>query len=146
MKDRFSLSIYRCVADYVVVPQSGGGGLYFAVEPIERVAADLDGLAKAIERVVAVSDVSLGNIDLRDYKSPISKALGLRSNKQFERSVIAMCSAHGHGAGIEITLERRARDGRGFEATERTVKLARGATAQAIAGSVMDLLNGAEAR
>lgn len=138
MKDRFSLSICRRATDYVVVPQSGGGGLYFAVEPVERVPADVDALAKAIERAAAASDLSLGTVNLRDYKSPVPKALGLQSNKQFERSVVAMCSVYTRGGEIEIMLQRRGRDGRGFESTDRELAVA--PEAHAIARAVLELL------
>ena len=140
MKASFSLSIYRRAADVVVVPQSGGGGLLFGVEPIARVLPDIDELGRAIEAAIAVSDLSLGVVNLRNYKSPVPSALGLRSNKAFETSVRALCGVHRRAGDVEIVLERRAGDGRGFEQADRIVKLAPTITATEIADAALHLM------
>src|SRR5690242_15625143 len=114
MKASFSLSIYRRAADVVVVPLRGGAGPPFGAAPIARVPPDVDELGRAIEAAIVVSDLSLGVVNLRHYKSPVPIALGLRSNKAFESSVRALCGVHRRAGDVEIVLERRAGAGRGF--------------------------------
>ena len=124
MKALFSSNIYRRANDFVVVPFSGGvGEIHFAVEPIERVAARLDELAQAIERSILASDLSLGAVDLRGYKSSIPKSVGWRSNKQFEATVLAVCGIYRKGGDIEIRSKRRADSGRGWVPTDRVVNV-----------------------
>jgi hypothetical protein len=141
MKDRFSISVFRRSGDFVVVPENGGGGVYFAVEPISRVPPTLDELTRAIDHAVAISDLTGQNVNLRDYKSPVPRAVGLKSNRKFDDSVRAYCSVLRWDADIEITLWRRARDGRGFEPTDKTVKLPPRATAAGIAQSAIQLMS-----
>jgi hypothetical protein len=146
MKTLFSLAIYQRATDLVVVPMSGGvGELHFAVEPIECVSARLIELAQAIDRSILASDLSLGVVNLRGYKSPIARAVGMRSNKQFDASVRWVCGVCRNGADIELTLERHAHDGRGFEPTGRAVKLTPPQTANDIAHAVLKLLGEASA-
>ena len=140
MKPKFAVAIYQRFTDLVVVPENGGDGPYFAVEPIECVPMNVEALAPAIERAVDVSDVSLGPVDLRQYKSPIPKALRLRSNSEFESSVREVCSVVARRANITIELSRRARDLRGFEPTGRMLTVATGATARQLAEAALQLL------
>jgi hypothetical protein len=100
MKIPFALSIWRRADDFVVAPENGGGGLWFAVEPVERVGLAFDELVPAIERAIAASDVSLRAVDLRRYESPIPNAVGLRSNRAFEQSILALCSVRRSGGDI----------------------------------------------
>ncbi len=141
MKERFSVSVFRRSDDFVVVPENGGGGLYFAVEPIHRVPPTLDELTRAIDEAAATSDLTVGNMNLRDYKSPVPRAVGLKSNRKFDDSVRAYCSVLRWDADIQIMLWRRARDGRGFEPTDRTVMLPPGATAADIAQAAIQLMS-----
>jgi len=141
MKERFSLSIFRRSEDFVVVPENGGGGLYFAVEPITLVAPTLDALTHAIDQAVAVSELTVRNVNLRDYKSPVPKAVGLKSNRKFDDSVRGYCSVLRWDGDIEITLHRHARDGRGFEPTDRISKLPSTASAKDIAQAVIQIMN-----
>jgi hypothetical protein len=116
------------------------------VEPIERVAPDADALASAIERAVAASDLSLGARNLRSYKSPLPKAVGLRSNKQFDDSVRCLCAVRRSEVHIQVAMHRRAPDGRGFVPTERMVELAPTASTMDIAQAVLRLTDGDEER
>jgi hypothetical protein len=140
MKARFSVSVYQRAADVIVVPQNGGDGLYFDVGPIERVEPSRDEVAQAIERAIAVSDLSLGVVNLSDYKSPVLKALGLRSNKEFEQAVRGLCTVSRSGGDIEVTLFCRARDGRGFEETDRVLQLPATLASTEIADATLQLL------
>ena len=133
MKERFSVSVFRRSDDIVVVPQNGGGGLYFAVEPIYRISPTLEELTRAIDEAVATSDLTVRNVNLRDYKSPVPRSVGLRSNRKFDDSVRAYCLVLRWDSEIEIVLWRRARDGRGFEGTDKKVTLPPSATAADIA-------------
>jgi hypothetical protein len=141
MKDRFSVSIFRRSDDFVVVPENGGGGVYFAVEPIARVALTLEELAPAIDRAIAVSDLTVRNKDLRGYKSPVLKAVGAKSNRKFDESVLGYCSVLRWDAEITITLYLRARDGRGFEPTDRISKLPSNAAPRDIAEAAIQLMS-----
>ena len=141
MKARFSVSVFRRSDDIVVVPQNGGGGLYFSVEPIHRISPTLDDLTRAIEEAAATSDLTVRDVNLRDYKSPVPRAVGLKSNRKFDDSVRAHCSVLRWDADIEIVLWRRAPDGRGFEPTDRTVTLPPSATAADIAQAAIQLMS-----
>src|SRR5690242_11567025 len=104
----FSISVYYRRGDFVVVPQSGGGGLYFAVDGIVSVPVDRESLARAIEDAAAHSDVTLGVVNLRNYKSPIPKAVRMRSHRAFDRSVLAVCGVLRTTVDVELELSRHA--------------------------------------
>jgi hypothetical protein len=104
--------------DVIVVPQGGGGGYTFDVEPVLVVAPASDAVGEAIALSLETSAAAQGH-DPRPpgpYRSPALKAVRARSYAAFYKNS-AYCFVYEEDGALILLRFKPARDRRGFEMT-----------------------------
>jgi hypothetical protein len=123
-----TVSIFLRGDEIFVIPQGGGGGVYYDIEPISVVPPAADELGRA---VTSALDISTGAPsaplpDLRSRRSPVLARARVRSFKDFYSNA-AHALVYRDGGGLWLLPFRPAADGRGFEPFGDAVAITDGA-------------------
>jgi hypothetical protein len=115
------IAVYLRADQVIVVPQGGGGGHSWDAAPPLVVEPEVAALAPALVEALAVSrDIRADGTepphDLRPSRSPVLRALGIGSYKEFFRGA-SHCSLYEEVAGGELLMFKSvpAKDRSGFD-------------------------------
>jgi len=138
-----SVAIYLRNERVFVCPEAGPGGLLYVIEPIFETSLDESELALALEQGLTASRLTPGQEapNLRDYKPPILKKVGVKSWSQFARNA-SHCSVGRGRDGWEIQKWHRESDN-SFEPQGDPILLPADAPAEEAAKLVLDCLRSA---
>jgi hypothetical protein len=110
------VNIYLRGDQIIIVPNGGGGGVFYEVEPVVVTQTVPQDVTRAIVNALEVSaQASLQPFpDLRKYRSPVLSHLGLKSLRQFYQN-IASSAVYRKQSAILIQPRIPALDGKGFQ-------------------------------
>jgi hypothetical protein len=115
------VSVYLRDDQVVVVPQGGGGGYSFDVEPVLLVAPDEQAVGEAVRSALEASASSQGHdpaADAGPYRSPALAAVGARSYKAFYRGA-SHCYLYEQDGNLVVLAFKPTSDRKGFDLAER---------------------------
>ena len=135
-----SVALYLRGGTLYVVPQDGGGGVFWDVEPVLSVEPDPEALASVLPEAFAASHVPIEVRDLRRYRSPMRKALGVRSDRELQRDTASLALRKVEAGWVLISWIP-ARDGRGWE-TGGVEELPPSTPVDAVAARTLEILTG----
>lgn len=110
------VSLYFRDGQVIVVPQGGGGGYSFDIEPVLVVAPEAAAVSEALDEALKASSQAQGYQpdDGKPPRSPALKKVGARSYKAFYKGA-SHCYLYEEGDGLVLLRFKPARDGRGFD-------------------------------
>jgi hypothetical protein len=111
------VAIYLRDKKVIVVPQGGGGGYGWDVEPILIVLPEPDEVSAAIPEALMISQKAQGGTPPKKQgpsTSPLLKSLGVRSFKAVY-SGSSYCYLYEEGGELTLLRFRPSRDQRGFD-------------------------------
>lgn len=115
------VAVYLRKNQVILAPQGGGGGYSWDAAPPVIVQPEVAALDSAIVQALAVSrDIRAHGTeppeDFRPSRSPVVRAVGVKTYKEFYRGV-SHCSLYEEEAGGELMMFKSvpAKDGSGFD-------------------------------